>query len=49
MKKELLFYYSYIKEEQIFVTGTPQFESHFDTSKLFSKKFFFEQNNSRFG
>jgi hypothetical protein len=45
MKEELLFYYPYIKESQIFVTGTPQFESHFDTSKLLSKEDFFEQNN----
>ena len=45
MKKELLFYYPYIKEEQIFVTGTPQFESHFDTNKLLSKKVFFKQND----
>lgn len=45
MKKELLFYYPYIKEEQIFVTGTPQFESHFDTNKLLSKEVFFEQND----
>lgn len=45
MKKELLFYYPYIKEEQIFVTGTPQFESHFDINKLLSKEVFFEQND----
>lgn len=45
MKKELLFYYPYIKEGQIFVTGTPQFESHFDTNKLLSKEVFFEQND----
>lgn len=45
MKKELLFYYPYIKEKQVFVTGTPQFESHFDASKLISKEVFFEQNN----
>ncbi|MEZ7503840.1 UDP-glycosyltransferase [Flavobacterium sp. Arc2] len=45
MKQEVLFYYSYIREEQIFVTGTPQFESHFDTSKLLSKEVFFGQNN----
>jgi len=45
MKKELLFYYPYIKEEQIFVTGTPQFESHFDTNKLLSKEVFFKQND----
>lgn len=45
MKKELLFYYPYIKESQIFVTGTPQFESHFDKNRLLSKEDFFEQNN----
>jgi len=44
MKKELLFYYPYIQESQIFVTGTPQFESHFDQSKLISKEEFFKQN-----
>jgi hypothetical protein len=45
MKKQLLFYYPYIEEEQVFVTGTPQFESHFDKSKLLSREVFFEQNN----
>lgn len=45
MKKELLFYYPYLNENQIIVTGTPQFESHFDCSKLFSREDFFTQNN----
>lgn len=44
MKKELLFYYPYIHESQVFVTGTPQFESHFDTNKILSKNDFFSQN-----
>jgi hypothetical protein len=44
MKKELLFYYPYIQESQVFVTGTPQFESHFDNNKLLSREDFFEQN-----
>lgn len=44
MKKELLFYYPYIKAEKIFVTGTPQFESHFDSSKLLTREMFFQQN-----
>jgi hypothetical protein len=44
MKKELLFYYPYIQESQIFVAGTPQFESHFDKKKLLSQSDFFEQN-----
>lgn len=44
MKKELLFYYPYIQESQVFVTGTPQFESHFDKKRLLSRSDFFEQN-----
>jgi len=43
MKKELLFYYPYIKEEQIFVSGTPQFENHFDPALKQSKEDFFEK------
>jgi hypothetical protein len=45
MKKELLFYYPYIQDAQVFVTGTPQFESHFDKNKLLSRADFFKQNN----
>jgi hypothetical protein len=44
MKNELLFYYSNIKNDQVIVTGTPQFEAHFNTSKLLSREEFFEQN-----
>jgi len=43
MKKELLHYYPDIKENQIFVTGTPQFESHFETNTTISKEEFFEK------
>jgi hypothetical protein len=45
MEKELLFYYPYIKQEQVFVTGTPQFEIHFNNKLLISKDDFFKQNN----
>ena len=45
MKNELLFYYPYIEASKVFVTGTPQFESHFDKSKIISKEAFFEQHN----
>lgn len=45
MKKELLQYYPYVKENQVFVTGTPQFESHFDTKLLQSKEAFFKEHN----
>ncbi|MBZ4041942.1 glycosyltransferase family 28 protein [Flavobacterium hibisci] len=44
MKKELLQYYSYIKESQVFITGTPQFEFHFDKLKLISKEEFFKEH-----
>ena len=44
MKEELLFYYPNIKEETIFITGTPQFEVHFDTSKIVSRELFCKQN-----
>ncbi len=45
MKKELLNYYPYVKENQIFVTGTPQFDNHFDKDILLSKTVFFNQYN----
>lgn len=44
MKVEVLKYYPFIKASQIFVTGTPQFEPHFDTSLLQSKTDFFAEN-----
>jgi hypothetical protein len=44
MKKELQFYYPYIKSEQVFITGTPQFEAHYDEEKKMSKDVFFEMN-----
>lgn len=45
MKKELLYYYPYVKEEQVFVTGTPQFEPHFDKSLILSKEAFYQKYN----
>jgi hypothetical protein len=44
MKEELLFYYPNIKEETIFITGTPQFEMHFDKNKILSRELFCNQN-----
>ena len=43
MKEELLFYYPYIKEDQILVTGTPQFEGHFSKSLIQPKEHFFQR------
>jgi hypothetical protein len=44
MKKELLYYYPYIKENQIIVTGTPQFENHFQVANRIDRELFFNQN-----
>lgn len=44
MKTELKYYYPNIKDEQIFITGTPQFESHFNEKTLQSKECFFKEN-----
>jgi hypothetical protein len=41
MKNELQYYYPHISENQIFITGTPQFESHFQKEYLISKEVFF--------
>jgi len=45
MKTEILKYYPFVKEAQVFVTGTPQFEPHYYTSLLQSRENFFEQYN----
>ncbi|MBI9042240.1 CDP-glycerol glycerophosphotransferase family protein [Lutibacter sp.] len=45
MKAEVLKYYDFVKAEQIFVTGTPQFEPHFNTALKQSKAAFFKQYN----
>nr|WP_262916400.1 UDP-glycosyltransferase [Flavobacterium pectinovorum] len=45
MKRELLHYYPYIKENQISITGTPQFEIHFDKNKLIPKEEFYKQHH----
>jgi len=45
MKKELLHYQRYIKSNQIKVTGTPQFENHFDDTFKEPKSAFFKIHN----
>lgn len=45
MKEEILKYYPFIAESQVFVTGTPQFEPHYDSSLFKSKEVFFNENN----
>ncbi|URM37326.1 UDP-glycosyltransferase [Flavobacterium anhuiense] len=41
MKSELLKYYPYIAENQIFIVGTPQFECHFEKDIIVDKIDFF--------
>ncbi|AWG21468.1 UDP-glycosyltransferase [Flavobacterium faecale] len=45
MKAEVLKYYPFVKENQVIVTGTPQFEPHFDTSLSQSREEFCLENN----
>lgn len=44
MKQELLYYYPYINDDQIIITGTPQFENHFQVENVMDKELFFKQN-----
>ena len=41
MKREVLQYYPFVKPEQVFVTGTPQFEPHYDHSLKETREDFF--------
>lgn len=45
MKQEVLQYYPFVKANQIFVTGTPQFEPHYDNTLLQTRVDFFETYN----
>lgn len=45
MKREVLQYYPFVKENQVFVTGTPQFEPHYDDSLKLTRDAFFEAHN----
>ncbi len=45
MKNQVLQYYPFINEDQIIVTGTPQFEPHYDKTLIKSKEVFFSENN----
>ncbi|KGO97199.1 UDP-glycosyltransferase [Flavobacterium enshiense] len=45
MRQELRKYYPFIKDSQIFVTGTPQFENHYNPDLLKTREEFFKENN----
>lgn len=44
MRKELLFYYPHIQDKQVLVSGTPQFEMHFNKSLHQSREAFCKEN-----
>lgn len=41
MKRELLTYYPFVNQNQVIVTGTPQFESHFEEETILSRPDFY--------
>jgi hypothetical protein len=43
MKNQLLFYYPEIRENQVFITGTPQFEPHTEKERILPREVFFTQ------
>ena len=45
MKEELLHYQRYIQPEQIIITGTPQFEPHYQKEAIVSKEAFYKEHN----
>lgn len=45
MKNQVLQYYPFVKEEQIIVTGTPQFEPHYYKELIKSKEDFFNEHH----
>ncbi|MCF7568965.1 UDP-glycosyltransferase [Sabulilitoribacter arenilitoris] len=45
MKAQVLQYYPFVNEKQVFVTGTPQFEPHYDTNLRQSRADFFKDYN----
>ena len=45
MKNEMQQYYPQIKENQIIVTGTPQFEPHYDSETIKNKEAFYKDYN----
>jgi len=45
MKEEVLKYYPFVNDSQVFVTGTPQFEPHYDSNLFKSRETFFDENN----
>jgi len=45
MKQQVLQYYPFVKANQVFVTGTPQFEPHYDTALKQTREDFFKEHH----
>ncbi len=45
MRQQVLQYYPFVKEEQVIVTGTPQFEPHYYKELIKTKEEFFKEYN----
>ena len=45
MKKELCSYYPFIKEKQVDITGSPQFEPHYNVQLRVSREKFYDDHN----
>jgi hypothetical protein len=45
MKEELINYYPFINSNNLFITGSPQFEPHFNLKLRKTREEFFEENN----
>jgi len=45
MKAQMLQYYPFVNENQVFVTGTPQFEPHYNNDLIKSRIDFFNEHN----
>lgn len=44
MKDQLVYYHPFVKPEQVFVTGTPQFDWHINTDLIKPRQQFFEEH-----
>lgn len=49
MKNELLHYHPFVRNSQVHITGTPQFEPHYNTDKLKTKETFYQENHLKSG
>ncbi|NNF86579.1 MAG: UDP-glycosyltransferase [Winogradskyella sp.] len=49
MKAQVIQYYSFVKPDKVFVTGTPQFEPHYNTDLFKTREEFFKEHGLDLG